>query len=182
MSLLPNLGIGVKIMKKKSPAKVRPKTINQVAIVVKDIERVVENYWNILGIGPWTIYNWEEPLVYERKYHGKAAVAREKLAIAQVGDVELELVQAVEGPSIYRDWIEEHGEGLHHVEFLVDTIDDYDKTVEVLVQEGFSSIQSGRFGTPEQGYAFNYIEIPPLRAIWEPVYEGKLDTEAITFP
>jgi hypothetical protein len=39
-------------MEQTSPAKVKVKEINQIAIVVKDLKTVMENYWNILGIGP----------------------------------------------------------------------------------------------------------------------------------
>ncbi|MFW6180490.1 MAG: hypothetical protein ACOC8N_01985 [Spirochaetota bacterium] len=35
--------------------------------------------------------------------------------------MQLELVQPVDGLSIYADWLEEHGEGLHHFNFLVDS-------------------------------------------------------------
>ncbi|HEB31856.1 MAG TPA: hypothetical protein ENI15_13440 [Spirochaetes bacterium] len=154
---------------KESPAKVKCKRINQIAIVVNDLEMVARNYWNILGIGPWEVYNWEEPLVYNRRYHGKPAWVREKIALAQVGGVQLELVQPVDGPSVYRDWLEEHGEGLHHMNFFVD---DWDGTVEHLTNWGFSSIQSGLFGQRDLKNAYNYFDIPPLRTIWEPVYKG----------
>jgi len=167
-------------MAKESPAKIKCKGINQVAIVVEDLEQVAGDYWNILGIGPWAIYNWEAPLVYDRKYYGKTAWARERIALAQVGKVQLELVQPVEGPSIYRDWIDQHGEGLHHLNFLVDDVDEAEK---ILAQEGFPSIQSGKFGPKEQKGAYNYIEIKPLRTIWEPVHLGEeIGAEPIMFP
>ena len=153
-----------------SPAKVKVKGINQVALVVKDIQATVENYWNILGSGPWTIYPWEAPLVYDRKYHGKPAWGREKIAAAQVGAVELELCQPVEGDSIYRDFLVEHGEGLHHMSFLVD---DVDETAEILAKEGFPSLQGAHFGTSEDEGGFDYIYIEPLHTIWEPAHEGK---------
>ncbi len=153
----------------QSPARVECKGINQVAIVVKDLVSVSENYWNILGIGPWTILNWEAPHVHDRRYNGRPAWAREKIAIAQAGDVQLELVQPVEGDSIYQDWLDEHGEGLHHLNFLVD---DVDAVAEILAEDGFPSIQSGRFGTGERKGAYNYVDIKPLRTIWEPVHIG----------
>ena len=56
-----------------SPAKVKVAGINQVALVVKDLQKVMENYWNILGIGPWDVYSWEAPLTYDRKYYGRPA-------------------------------------------------------------------------------------------------------------
>jgi catechol 2,3-dioxygenase-like lactoylglutathione lyase family enzyme len=154
-----------------SPAKIKCMGINQIAIVVKDLDTVAKHYWNILGIGPWYIYEWEAPLVYDRKYHGQTVWAREKIALAQAGDVQLELVQPVEGPSIYRDWLEEHGEGLHHLNFLVD---DVDEAARILAEQGFMSIQSGRFEPKEEKGAYNYINIKPLRAIWEPVHIGEV--------
>ena len=150
-----------------SPAKVQCKGINQIAIVVENLELVAENYWNILGIGPWAIFDWESPLVYDRRYRGEKAWAREKIALAQVGAVQLELVQPVDGPSIYRDFLVERGEGLHHMNFLVD---DVDEAKRILVEEGFPSLQSGKFGPKEQRGAYDYIDIKPLRAIWEPVH------------
>ena len=157
-------------MSQTGPAKVRIQEINQVGIVVRDIEKTVEAYWNTLGIGPWTITPWEPPLVHDRKYHGKPSSAREKIAITQVGAVQLELVQQVEGDSIYKDFLEEHGEGLHHLNFLVD---DVDHVAGLLEKEGFPSLQSACFGPPEHGGAFNYVYIEPLHTTWEPVHKGE---------
>ena len=153
-------------MAQTSPAKVKVKKITQVAIVVKDLQMVAENYWNILGIGPWNIYAWEYPLVYNRTYHGKPAWAREKISHAQVGNVELELMEAVDGDSLYQDFLTEHGEGLHHLQFLVD---DLDETVDILTKQGFPSLQSGCCGRTEYGCRYNYIDIKPLASIWEVV-------------
>ncbi len=163
-----------------SPAKVKCNGINQVAVVVRDIKAAAESYWKILGIGPWSIFDWEAPLVYDRTYYGKAAWAREKIALAQMGDVQIELVQPVDGDSIYQDWLDEHGEGLHHMNFLVD---DVDQTVKALAELGFPSIQSGRFEPRDQNGAYNYVDIKPLRAIWEPVHMGEtIGAEPTMFP
>ncbi len=169
-------------MTQKSPANVVVKDINQVCILVKDIEVVAENFWKILGIGPWSIFNWESPLLYKREYYGKPAWARERIALAQVGNVQLEIAQVVDGPSIYGDWVEEHGEGLHHINYLVSTADELHRTLEAFAQQGFSNLQGGRFGDPKKGYGYNYIDIPPLRTIWEPVFESKAGLKPILFP
>jgi catechol 2,3-dioxygenase-like lactoylglutathione lyase family enzyme len=171
-----------RVVTQKSPANVEIKEINQVCILVKDIEVVAENFWKLLGIGPWSIFNWEPPLIYKREYHGKPAWARERIALAQVGNVQLELAQVVDGPSIYGDWVEERGEGLHHINYLVDTALDLDRTLETFAQQGFANLQGGRFGDPKKGYGYNYIDIPPLRTIWEPVFESKAGLEPILFP
>jgi hypothetical protein len=154
-----------------SPAKVKVTEIKQVALCVKDVIQTAENYWNILGIGPWEIRDWGSHVLYDRFYYGKPSWARERIAHAYIGGLELELVQPVEGDSLYRDWIEEHGESLHHLKFLCDDIDEVSG---LLTAQGFTSIQSGHFGDPrEKAGGFNYINIPPLHCIWEPVHKPK---------
>ena len=144
-----------------SPAKFKIKRINQVGTVVKDIPMVVKSYWNILGISPWIIYPWEGPHVYNRRYHEKPAWAREKIALAQFENVQLELVQPIEGDCIYQDFIEERGEGLHHLQFLVDEVDE---AVEIFAKEGFPCLQRASVG--DTG-AFAYLDTKPLHIICE---------------
>ena len=153
-------------MARQSPAKVKVKEITQIAIAVNDLQTVAENYWTILGIGPWDIYNWEFPRVYDRTYRGRKTWSREKIALARVGNVELELVQPLDGDSIYRDFIDERGEGIHHLQFKDDNLDE---VVAVLRDQGFDCLQSGRFG--DRG-AYSYMDTKPLRAIWEPIREA----------
>ena len=166
-------------MAQKSPAKVKFKGINQVCLVVKNTEEVVRNYWDILGIGPWEIYSWEAPLVYDYKYRGKPSWAKTKMALTQVGGVQLELMEHLDGFSIYQDFLREHGEGLNHMNFLVD---DVDATAEILAKEGFPSVQSGRWEPREKNGAYNYVDIKPLRAIWEPVYGRSIAAEPTRYP
>ncbi|MFH1640228.1 MAG: VOC family protein [Chloroflexota bacterium] len=160
-----------------SPAKVKVKEFGQVGIVVKDAETVAKAYWNILGIGPWNIYSWEEPLVYDHKYHGKPTWIRAKVAQAQVGALQLELYQPVEGDSIYGDFLKERGEGLHHISFFVDNVDE---TAEELVKEGFTSLESGHYG--DNG-AYYCIDIKPLRTLWQIVQcPTSMGVEPIRYP
>ncbi|MDP7415301.1 MAG: hypothetical protein QF906_00380, partial [Dehalococcoidales bacterium] len=65
-------------MTQPSPANVKVARINQIGMVVRDLEQVALDFWNLLGIGPWEIYDWEPPFIYDRKYHGKPAGARER--------------------------------------------------------------------------------------------------------
>ena len=72
-------------MPEPSPAKVKVEKISQVAIAVNDLPLVVENYWSILGIGPWNIYAWEYPDVYERTYHGQPGPERRYVTLRWAG-------------------------------------------------------------------------------------------------
>ncbi len=154
-----------------SPAKIKVTCLKQIGIVVKDVVRTAENYWNILGIGPWEIRDWGNHVLWDRTYMGKPAWARERVAHAYPGDLELELLQPVEGASIYQDWLDTHGESLHHLKFLCD---DIDATSQAFIDMGFPSIQMGHFGDPkEKAGGFNYFDVPPLKCILEPVHKPK---------
>jgi len=155
-----------------SPARFKVTGLKQIGIVVKDVVRTAENYWNILGIGPWEIRDWGNHKLWDRTYMGKPGWGREKLGHAYLGDLELELLQPVEGKSIYQDWLDTHGESIHHIKFLCD---DIDVTSKALSDQGFPTIQSGHFGDPkDKAGGFNYFDIPPLHCIFEPVHKPKV--------
>lgn len=155
----------------ESPAKVKVNGITKIGFCVKDVVRTAENYWHILGIGPWEIREWGSQVLCDRFYHGKPAWGKERIANARVGDVELELVQPVEGYSIYQDWLDERGEGLHHLTFLCEDVDGTSKS---LIEQGFISLQSGHFGdSREKTGGFNCIDIPPLHCIFELLQQPK---------
>ena len=164
-----------------SPAKIKVEKITQVAIAVENLQRTAENYWNILGIGPWAFYDWESPFEYNRKYHGKPSFGRERIALADVGGVQLELLQPIKGESIYQDFLDEHGEGLHHISSIVN---DVNGAVDLLLKDGFPSIQSGSFGSHGSGNTYNYVEIKSLRTIWELAYydANNLGVEPVYYP
>jgi methylmalonyl-CoA/ethylmalonyl-CoA epimerase len=45
--------------------------IAQVAIIVKDLEEAVENYWSLFGIDDWHFYTYGRPLVKRMTYQGQ---------------------------------------------------------------------------------------------------------------
>lgn len=94
--------------------------IAQVAIIVRDIDKTVENYWNVFGIGPWHFYTYEKPLVSQMSYHGQPADYSMRIALSYLGPLRIELIEVKEGDSVYADFIREHGYGVHHFGILVE--------------------------------------------------------------
>lgn len=131
------------------------KSVDQVAVVVKDIDRAMERYVEELGIGPWSVYTFSPDWIQDMTFRGKEQGYSMILALTQVGDVMYELIQPVQGPSSYEEFLNERGEGLHHLGYFVDDIDEAIKEME---GKGFSLLQSGRnFGTEGDG-AYAYFE------------------------
>ena len=113
--------------------------IDQVGEVVRDLAKAVE-YYSSLGIGPF------EPLKLtriERTVYGKRTDDVEnKSRVTRMGPVQFELVQPLSGESIQKEFLENRGEGINHLGFLVD---DIDKEIGKLVAKGFKVISSVRY-------------------------------------
>jgi len=129
--------------------------IAQIAILVEDLERTVQNYWTLFGIGPWHFYTYGKPLVRQMSYHGHPADYQMRIALSQIGPMRIELIEAKEGDSIYADFIKEHGYGVHHFGILVE---DMDAALAQARSAGCNMIQDGSgFGLDGDGH-YAYLE------------------------
>lgn len=90
--------------------------------VVHDWRRAAEHWSSELGVGPFFVM---EHIEFRRcTYRGAPTAIDMSVAIAYSGELQIELVQQHnDAPSIYRDHLERHGEGLQHVGALVDDLD-----------------------------------------------------------
>lgn len=129
--------------------------VDQVAVVVRDLDRAMERYTNELGIGPWAVYTFSPDWIRAMTFRGREQGYSMKLALAQVGPVMYELIEPVEGPNSYEEFLDEHGEGLHHLGYFVEDIDAEIRNME---SKGFPLLQSGRgMGTANDG-AYAYFD------------------------
>ena len=123
------------IMKEPSPFS----KFDHVGVVVRDMDRAVE-YYQSLGIGPF------EPLnvaIAEKRLRGKPADhAKAKGRLARIGQIKLELIQPVEGESLSKEFLENKGEGVSHICF---SVDDIEEEAAKLVKKGFKIISSVKF-------------------------------------
>jgi len=84
------------------------KQINHIGIVVSSLENHIPFYRDILGL---TALGTEE--VPEQKV---------KVAMFQVGEVKIELLEPTSGESPIAKFIEKKGEGIHHIAYETDSI------------------------------------------------------------
>jgi methylmalonyl-CoA/ethylmalonyl-CoA epimerase len=86
-------------------------SIKHVGVLVRDLDRAMEHYTNDLGMGPWAVYTANPDWIRDTTVHGKEQSYVYKLALCNVGPVIHELVESVQGPSIYEEFLSECGEG-----------------------------------------------------------------------
>jgi hypothetical protein len=125
--------------------------INQVCVVVRDVREAMRQYWDTVGIGPWKLYSLDESWISEMTYRGEPAKFRILAALADLSNIQFELIQPVDGRTIYEEFLEQHGEGLHHLGMVVD---DMDHEIKVTDANGIPVIQSGRIRVGGGGFAY----------------------------
>ena len=114
----------------------------QVGIIVNDIEKTAADYAEFFGIEkPGAIVT--DPIEKaETEYKGNPSEARAKLAFMDFGSLQVELIEPDEHPSTWREFLEEHGEGIHHVAFFIDGMKE---KVMTLTGKGFALDQKGEY-------------------------------------
>jgi methylmalonyl-CoA/ethylmalonyl-CoA epimerase len=124
-------------------------SIEHVSVLVRDLDRALEHYTNDLGMGPWGVYTLTPDWIGDMTVHGKEQRYVYKLALCNVDPVLYELMESVQGPTIYEEFLRERGEGVHHLGYFVE---DIDAEISKMDSRGFALVLSGRgFGTNDDG-------------------------------
>lgn len=127
----------------------------QVGFIVKDIARIKKKWAEFLGVEEPEAVLCGEYEITKTEYKGEAAPeANSYLAFFDVGPgLQLELIQPNEHPSTWRNYLDEHGEGIHHVAFQ---IRDMKMPEAVKHCEDFGMIleQKGEYGDGTGRYAY----------------------------
>ena len=132
---------------KKKPIALPP--MEQVGIVVRDMDRAIEFYGATFGWGPFQVL---EASLEGIVYRGKPSNCRLKTATAQSGDIEIELIQVLQGETPHTEFLREKGEGLHHLRFRVD---DLDVKLAEYAEIGIKPVWQHRM--PEIGFSWAYL-------------------------
>ena len=128
--------------------------LDQIGIVVNDIAKVTSSFQALLGIGPFSVFNWPEDVGnVKAEYYGKPGNWKMKLAFAKTGQMQLELIQPLSGESVFMDFLRDHGPGLHHLRYIVP---DIEKSFATVKKMGLQILSRGQ-GVHE-GSSWAYID------------------------
>jgi hypothetical protein len=150
--------------------------IVQIAHVVRDIDAAMEKYCRLLDIGPWSVYTFAPPALRECTFQGRPSDATWVLALTWLGDIQLELIQALSGESVYTHFLEKKGEGIHHIK---EWVDDCAQSIEEYRNRGIDVIQSGKYDKDE----FYYLNLEPeLGILYEIGNNGEIREPERVYP
>ncbi|MDR1798881.1 MAG: VOC family protein [Bifidobacteriaceae bacterium] len=129
-------------------------TLTQVALVVRDVVAVRAKWAALLGVPEPPLVDAGEYATTQTTYHGQPgpAVGCTMAFFDVAPGVQLELIQPNGVPSAWQDFLDQHGEGVHHVAFGVT---DTSRRLEALTAEfGWPVLQRGRYGDGSGEYAY----------------------------
>ena len=146
------VGIYYQPLTPPAPAAGSPK-VTQFAFIVRD-EAPVSRYWAKLG---WPEMSITHPELHALEYKGAPATFRSRLGWMRHGKVVYEWIVPEKGPSTWHDHIEKHGEGIHHMAF---NTDDMDQAIAAWKKSGYPYLMGGAWGEKgKKGYGrFAYMD------------------------
>ena len=153
---------------KKSSERGKPfSMIHHVGVVVRDIDKAIE-YYESLGIGPFKFMTLSGEIT-EQTLYGKPDEFVLKGAVADIGEIEVELIQPVDNAPVQEKFLESRGEGINHLGFKVEDVEEEESG---LLKKGFNNIQ-GRKRT--SGVVTGYFDTDRVGGVivelWQPPNE-----------
>ncbi|MCL5997978.1 MAG: VOC family protein [Chloroflexi bacterium] len=139
-------------------------TVTQIGLVVRDIEKSARAYADVFGV-PVPPVNLTDSLEHAHtQYRGQPSEARAKLCFFKCGQVSIELIEPVGAPSTWQEFLDTHGEGVHHIAFEIKGMDE---KIIYLTDKGVPLIQRGDYtggryaytdGEPRLGVLLELLE------------------------
>lgn len=131
----------------------KSRRVHQIAWVTRDLEKSMQAWIDTLRVGPWQVLTFTNETLDYLQVDGRTVTEPFEflIGITWMGEVQLELIQPVSGPTIYEDHLRRKGEGLHHIkEYIPDertegTLADY-------LAKGIKVTQTGKFDTDYHYY------------------------------
>lgn len=123
------------------------KEFMQICFVVKDADKAMQNFEEIFGVETGTLKQIPAPEVSKTYYRGKEIKTKTKYYVFKMGNLVIEVTQPDETESVWKEVLEENGEGLCYLGVMVD---DSSRAVDILESKGNPRIHYG--GTPESNY------------------------------
>ena len=86
--------------------------ITQISLAVEDLEATMALYQRALGWAPWQVFDHVPPVHHATQLRGRPVHYALRGAEVYVGDVNFELLQPLEGPNLWSEFIAARGEGI----------------------------------------------------------------------
>ena len=125
-----------------------PHNVLKIAFVVDDIEKYLVMFAELFGIETPASDVTGSHEETQSSYRGEPTEGRARVGYIPLENIVLEFIEPVEGPSVWQDCLEQKGNGIHHLAFIVNGVEHVIGDLEDL---GLPLLQNGIF--PAMGAA-----------------------------
>ncbi|NTY61824.1 VOC family protein [Mycolicibacterium sphagni] len=123
--------------------------IAQIGYVVRDIDAAMD-HWVKHGVGPWFYVDRVQTDYF--RYRGADSDMQMSVALANSGDVQLELIQPRnDAPSMYKDFLDAGREGMQHIAYWSN---DFRSLLDQALRDGYTIGQEGSIGGEKGRFAY----------------------------
>jgi catechol 2,3-dioxygenase-like lactoylglutathione lyase family enzyme len=123
----------------------------QVGYVVRDLQAAEKWFEQSLGVP--SFFRMENVTFgADCSYRGRPYDAAVHISLGYLGETQIELIEPIRGESLYTEFLESKGPGLHHLAF---DVPDFPGTVAALRESGLELIAQGQMGP---GSEFAYFD------------------------
>ncbi|MCU1458771.1 MAG: hypothetical protein JWL73_2863 [Actinomycetia bacterium] len=129
------------------------KTFDQVAFVVRDLDEAQATFGKLFGIDRWSVWKDQAVGQINKTYHGEPEDFGFSCGYAYAGDTLVELCHHDSGRSVYKDWLDTHGQGLQHIGFRVANPQEFADAAQVYADNGVEMAMGGE-RAPGNRYAY----------------------------
>ena len=132
-------------------------SISQIGVVVRDIDEYLCIMESVLKVKPNVVVRIPNDTMtnQERHYYGESEDFSAMLAFFTFDTIQLEIIQPLTGKSVWKDFLEKKGEGIHHIRFSIGDMAASDKHFASL---GISKAQDGYSTKNIEGLKWAYFD------------------------
>jgi len=141
--------------------------IVQVAFVTHDLEACAAQQSALFGNGPWRVYELGAHNIRDYTLRGEPATGSTLLGL-NGSSPQVEILQPLWGSTPHGEWLEEFGEGVHHVGAVVPSVDEACAAARAADIE---IVSTGRGFGPDQDGAFAYLDTRAMLGTLLEVFE-----------
>ena len=124
----------------------------QIGMIVKNMDEAKAHMAAFLGVPVPSSCDAGDYAVTKTVFRSQPAPdAASKLAFFNLPNIQLELIEPNEAPSTWREYLDTHGEGVHHLGF---NVDDIWGRMEDMKNAGYELVQFGYYGSGDGAYAY----------------------------
>jgi len=142
--------------------------VDQLGFVFQDVEKQAKIFEDLFNIPK---FHFIPPFPNTVNYRGNEVNVTMKIGFSRYfNNTQIELIQYIEGESIYKEFNDQGREGLHHISFFIDNLEFY---LDQFQKSGYEVIYSGTISTQKWAYLDTEKKLDVLLELQETINQRK---------